>query len=515
MPKVTIINANSETVNNGKLHCAAYCRVSSSSEDQLNSYAAQIRYYSSVFENSDTEELVDIYADEGITGTSEEKRDEFKRLISDCKKGKIDRIYTKSISRYARNTKDCLESIRLLKSLGVTIYFEKENIDTAKMSDEMMITIMGGLAQEESTSISQNQRWSVHKRMKNGTYETSSVPFGYIRENGILVFDPINADIVKMIYSDYLNGMGIESIVKKLNEMGSFNGKQGRKWYNSAVVYILTNEKYIGDTLLQKSYSTDSMPIKRNLNRGEKSQYLIRNSHAGIISESDFIKVKEVMANKRETYYRPFVSENCLKGRIVCGLCGSVYKRRNKRNKVYWGGSAHNKNADNCISKPIPEDIIKRTFISMCNKLILHYKEILIPLQRGLNELKTIKFKGNSKVLDIHKEIALLKEQRHVIARLRKKGFMDEQKYNEQLSALEVKIKRQENELKKISKADQNDEMLEQLDLLISCFEKKDKTITEFDSELFENIVDNAIIEEKTISFSLISGLIIKEVMHE
>ena len=151
----------------------------------------------------------------------------------------------------------------------------------------------------------------------------------------------------------------------------------------------------------------------------------------------------------------------------------------------------------------------------MCNKLILHYKEIIIPLQRGLNELKTIKFKGNSKVLDIHKEIALLKEQRHVIARLRKKGFMDEQKYNEQLSALEVKIKRQENELKKISKADQNDEMLEQLDLLISCFEKKDKTITEFDSELFENIVDNAIIEEKTISFSLISGLIIKEVMHE
>jgi len=281
MPKVTIINANSETVNNGKLRCAAYCRVSSSSEDQLNSYAAQIRYYSGVFENSETEELVDIYADEGITGTSEEKRDEFKRLMSDCKKGKIDRIYTKSISRYARNTKDCLESIRLLKALGVTIFFEKENIDTAKMSDEMMITIMGGLAQEESTSISQNQKWSIRKRMQNGTYLSPSIAYGYKRQNGQLVIDNKKAQIVKQIYKWYLSGKGVATIVKELNLRQIPTCMYGKQWGSFAVAYILTNERYIGNMLLQKTYSTDTMPIHKKVNKGEKEQYFVQNSHSG------------------------------------------------------------------------------------------------------------------------------------------------------------------------------------------------------------------------------------------
>ena len=154
MPTVTVIQPTIAAEQNQKIRCAAYCRVSSNSEDQINSFIAQTRYYEKAFENSETEQLVDIYADEGITGTREDKRDEFQRMISDCRKGKIDRIYTKSISRFARNTRDCLKNVRELKSLGITIFFEKENIDTANMTDEMMITIMGGLAQEESVSIS-------------------------------------------------------------------------------------------------------------------------------------------------------------------------------------------------------------------------------------------------------------------------------------------------------------------------------------------------------------------------
>lgn len=515
MSNVTIINANTENAQKEKLRCAAYCRVSSSSEDQLNSYAAQIRYYSGVFENSETEELVDIYADEGITGTSEEKRDEFKRLMSDCKKGKIDRIYTKSISRYARNTKDCLESIRLLKALGVTIFFEKENIDTAKMSDEMMITIMGGLAQEESTSISQNQKWSVRKRMQNGTYLSPSIAYGYKRQNGQLVIDNKKAQIVKQIYKWYLSGKGVATIVKELNLRQIPTCMYGKQWGSFAVAYILTNERYIGNMLLQKTYSTDTMPIHKKVNKGEKEQYLVQNSHEPIISIEDFKKVQELIAYNTKRYYKAAGDKSPFGGIIKCGFCGGTYKRKNRNGNPYWVCTNHDSGISRCAAKAIPEERIKQAFVSLCNKLILHYKEILIPLQRGLNELNSIKFKGNSRVLDIHKEIASLKEQRHVIARLRKKGFMDEQKYNEQLTSLEGKIKRQENELKKISKADDNDEMLEQLDLLISCFEKKDKTITKFDSELFETIVDNAIIEEKTISFSLISGLIIKEVMHE
>mgnify|MGYP000018747029 FL=1 len=221
MPTVTVIQPIIAAEQNTKIRCAAYCRVSSDSEDQLNSFMAQTRYYSQVFKDSETEELIDIYADEGITGTREDKRDEFQRMLKDCRRGKIDRIYTKSISRFARNTKDCLKSVRELKALGITIFFEKENIDTANMTDEMMITIMGGLAQEESTSISQNMRWSIKKRMENGTFELSCPPYGYIKENGKLVVDPAQAQTVQNIFSWYLSGYGIISIVNRLNHFNT------------------------------------------------------------------------------------------------------------------------------------------------------------------------------------------------------------------------------------------------------------------------------------------------------
>ena len=189
MATITVIQPSvmNETV---KRRVAAYCRVSSSSEDQLNSYQAQLTYYSHKFEDSTTEELVDLYADEGITGTRDDKRDEFQRLMKDCRRGKIDRIYTKSISRFARNTKDCLKNLRELKALGITVIFEKENIDTANMTDEIMITILGGLAQEESVSISQNMQWSVRKRMENGTYVLPSLPYGYTNEKESLIQIP-------------------------------------------------------------------------------------------------------------------------------------------------------------------------------------------------------------------------------------------------------------------------------------------------------------------------------------
>ena len=191
---------------------------------------AQTRYYSQVFENSETEELIDIYADEGITGTREDKRDEFQRMLKDCRKGKIDRIYTKSISRFSRNIRDCLKSVRELKSLGITIYFEKENIDTANMTDEMMITIMGGLAQEESTSISQNMRWSIQKRMQNGTYKNATPPFGYKKVNGDLEVDENQASIVRQMFEWYINGYGLQSIANELNSMNVPSSKQSVLW---------------------------------------------------------------------------------------------------------------------------------------------------------------------------------------------------------------------------------------------------------------------------------------------
>ena len=507
MPKVTIISANTEIENSGKIRCAAYCRVSSSSEDQLNSYAAQIRYYSSVFEGSETEELVDVYADEGITGTSEEKRDEFKRLISDCKKGKIDRIYTKSISRYARNTKDCLKSIRLLKALGVTIYFEKENIDTAKMSDEMMITIMGGLAQEESTSISQNQKWSVRKRMQNGSYQAPSIAYGYKKEDGKIVIDEPRAKMVKQIFEWYLSGIGVTTITAELNKRNVPPSMYGKQWCNFAVSYILTNERYVGDMLLQKTYSTDTMPIRKEVNKGEKPKYLIKGSHDPIISKEDFERVQKLIKGKSIQFRGKAEDNSPFSGVIKCGCCGESCKRKKRNGQYFIVCRRHDNNAADCRLKALAEKDIKQTFIAMSNKLILHYKEILIPLQRGLNDLNSIRHQGNSRVLDLHKEIAGIKEQKHVIARLRKKGFMDEKKYNEQLAAFDGKIKRLENELKKIANTDEHDETMEQLDLLISCIESKNSVLTEFDDEMFSEIIDRLVINDSTITFHLINEL--------
>lgn len=507
MPKVTIINSNIENENSGKIRCAAYCRVSSSSEDQLNSYAAQIRYYSSVFEGSKTEELVDVYADEGITGTSEEKRDEFKRLISDCKKGKIDRIYTKSISRYARNTKDCLKSIRLLKALGVTIYFEKENIDTAKISDEMMITIMGGLAQEESTSISQNQRWSLRKRMERGTFEQSVAPYGYIKKDGKLVVDSEKAQVVKQIYAWYLNGFGMSSIIEKLIAAGHSVSNNNSPWNKNAIRYILTNERYIGDTRLQKYYTTESIPAKQHLNKGERTQYYIEHSHEAIISKQDYEKVQMLLKKNIIKYCTKTGKGSVIGSKVKCGCCGANCKRKKLNGQYFIVCRRHDANASDCKQKAVPEKDIEQAFIAMSNKLILNYKEILIPLQRGLNDLNSIKNQGNSRVLDLHKEIAVIKEQKHVIARLRKKGFMDDKKYNEQLAAFDGKIKRLENELRKISSTDENDETLEQLDLLINTVEKLKSVLTEFDPELFEAIIEKVTITDNSIEFQLISGI--------
>lgn len=339
---------------------------------------------------------------------------------------KIDRIYTKSISRFARNTKDCLNTVRLLKELGITIIFEEDNIDSAKLHDEFMITVMGSLAQEESTSISQNMRWSVRKRMENGTFEPSSVPYGYIKKDGKLVAEPSDAKIVKMIYDWYLSGMGLSKIVNELNNRGVPPITHGSKWYTFPVKYILKNERYVGDMLLQKYYSTDTLPYKKIVNKGERDKYLISGSHEAIISRDDFNKVQRLFAEREKKYYNESRNKSAFSSVIKCGNCGASFKRKNDKGKYYWVCRNHDEDYDSCNIKQIPEKLIKEKFLCMFNKLILHYHEILLPLQRSLMELNMKIFNGNTKILDIRKEMADLKEQRHIISRLRKRGFLDE-----------------------------------------------------------------------------------------
>ena len=509
MPTVTVIQPTITEEQDTKIRCAAYCRVSSDSEDQLNSFMAQTRYYEKAFEGSETEQLVDIYADEGITGTREDKRDEFQRMIKDCRRGKIDRIYTKSISRFVRNTKDCLKNIRELKSLGITVFFEKENIDTAKLTDEMMITIMGGLAQEESTSISQHMRWSVQKRMQNGMYKNATPPFGFKKVNGDLEVDENQMQIVRQMFEWYVSGYGLQAIADKLNSMNIQSGKQSVLWKADNVKYVLKNERYIGDALFQKSYVTETLPHVKKRNYGEKQKYYAENVNPPVVDKDIFHKVQVLLLSR----HRDFVSnEYALSGKICCGKCGATYKHRNRRNGAYWICRTHDVNASDCENGSIPESKIYLAFIRLCNKLWHNYKVILTPLQTALQDLKLRKFSGQTQVMDIHKEVAKLREHTHVLARLKTKGFLDEAKYIEQTNELNVKISKLQSELKKLTRSDDEDETLDQIEMLIDFFERRDKPITEFEESVFESIVEKiVVIDQHELEFHLIGEIKFKE----
>lgn len=298
-PNVTIIQPTITEEKNYKTRVAVYCRVSSDSADQLNSYMAQMRYYENFLKDSTTETLVNVYADEGITGTRMDKRDDFQRMLKDCRKGRIDRIISKSVSRFARNTKECLTVIRELKSLGITVMFEKEGIDTAKISDEMMITIMGGLAQEESVSISNNVKWTYHKQMQDGTIKLHSAPYGYMLNDGMLIVNQDEAKIVREIFDMFLSGCGYLAICRELNSRNIPKDDKKTKWLPAAIQYILTNEKYVGDSLWQKSYNL-SMPFRKVRNHGEQEQFYLPATHEPIISQEKFESTQKLIATKKK-----------------------------------------------------------------------------------------------------------------------------------------------------------------------------------------------------------------------
>lgn len=507
MPTVTIIKPTIETEADRKIRAAAYCRVSSSSDDQINSYMAQMTYYTHKFENSKTETLVDLYADEGISGTREDKRPEFQRLIKDCRKGKIDRIYTKSISRFARNTRDCLKNVRELKSLGISIFFEKENIDTANIADEMMITIIGGLAQEESVSISQNMQWSIHKRMQNGTYIASNQPYGYDKADGKLVVNESEANIVRRIYHEYLSGRGLNAICNSLNADGLIMGKSKIAWKQKAVRYILTNEKYIGDCLWRKNFTENVFPFRKPRNRGQADQYYVTDDHKPIISRETFERVQELLKERGEFFGNTEFKTYPLTKKIKCGNCGKTFRKKNINGRFYWVCMQHDYAAESCPGKGIAQDVIYAAFIRLFNKLYQNYKVILIPMQTALQELKVRKFTGNVYVIDIHRNMAQLREQCHVIAGLRTKGFLSEEKYQEQTAELNRKINNLQKELKMLTKSDDEDETLKQIDMLVEYFENREQLMIEFEEKTLEFLVDRIIANQNELEFHLPGGL--------
>ena len=244
MPQVQVIQPIQQQPK--RLRVAAYARVSSDSEDQLNSLSVQVDYYTHLIQENPNWDFAGIYADEGITGTSTKHREQFNRLMDDCRAGLIDRVLVKSASRFARNTADALASVREMKSLGVTVVFEKEGFDTETANGEMILSMICAVAQEESLSISKNLKWSIRKRMRDGTYLNGMSPFGYEKQESQLIPIEREAEIVRYIYNSFLVGAGTVQITEELNRRYP---KENGTWYVSAVRRILMNEKYIGDII--------------------------------------------------------------------------------------------------------------------------------------------------------------------------------------------------------------------------------------------------------------------------
>ena len=367
------------------------CRVSTDSEEQLTSYSAQVDYYTNYIKSRDDWEFVSVYTDEGITGTNTKHREGFKRMVADALAGKIDLIVTKSVSRFARNTVDSLTTVRQLKEKGVEIYFEKENIWTLDSKGELLITIMSSLAQEESRSISENCTWGQRKRFADGKV---TVPFkrflGYDRgPDGNLVLNKDEAVIIRRIYSMFLQGMTPHGIAARLTADGIKSPGGKDKWNAGAVRSILTNEKYKGDALLQKSYTVDFLTKKKKVNEGEIPQYYVEGNHEAIIQPEVFELVQQELERRKSSRGR-HSGVHLFSGKIRCGQCGEwygskVWHSNSKYRRVIWQCNHKYDGEEKCSTPHLTEDEIKAMFVSAANKLIGKKASIISPLRASLD----------------------------------------------------------------------------------------------------------------------------------
>lgn len=346
------------------IRVAAYARVSSDKDAAFHSLEAQTEYYRDYVAAHPEWELVSIYSDNGISGTTI-NRPELQRMLQDCREGKIDLVITKSVTRFARNTVILLETIRELKKLGIDCYFEKEDMHSISPDGELLLTLLAMYAEEEARSASENQKWRIRKRFENGEPWVGKM-LGYRLDNGKLVVIPEEAEIVRQIFMDYLSGMGLYRIAKKLI-LQKVQPDNGNAWSGTSIRRILTNEKYTGNLLLQKTFVPDFRTKVSKINHGEARKYYVENSHEAIIDQETFDAVQVELlaraASRKRNGAEVIPPYHLFHGLILCGYCGRLYgyHRTNikKYDKAVWTcPSFYIMGKDVCPSQKIPEDIL-------------------------------------------------------------------------------------------------------------------------------------------------------------
>lgn len=490
---------------------AAYVRVSTDGEEQLQSFQSQKQYYQDKISKKKEWAMVGIYADEGITGTKTDKRDEFLRMIEDCMNGQIDVVITKSISRFSRNLVDTLTYTRMLKQKGVTVIFEKENIDTSTMESEMQLSLLSALAQNEVESLSQNVKMGVQYKMARGELMgfNGCLGYDYNPEDKSISVNPAEAETVRLIFDLYIQGYGANTIAKRLTELGKVNKKGIVKWTDSGVRGIIKNEKYKGDLLMGKTYTVDPISKRRLENRGEENQYYTKNHHEAIVSEEIWDAAQEICKNRyhsnsnvesgtRTKYARKFAFSSMCE----CGFCGTNLTRRShhqdtQHKKPVWKCRvATNKGIENCPnSKAIDESIIENAFLEMFGLLADNFDDVLESVLSSVEETIS-KDESSGRLKQVEKDIASLEKKRNKLTDMMLDDKISKEAYDEKYAELEHKLKKANDEKNVLS---QN--VLSQKNIQNRMRELRTKlagadVLDKFDRVVFESIVQKVIVGE-------------------
>ena len=513
-----------------KLRVAAYCRVSTELEEQESSYEAQVEYYTRKIAETDNWKMAGIYADDGKSATNTKKRDDFNAMIKDALDGKIDMILTKSVSRFARNTVDSLLTIRKLKEKNVAVVFEKEGVNTLDGTGEILITILSSLAQEESRNISENTRWGVVRRFENGKVIVNCSKFmGYTKnEDGDLIIVPEEAEIVKLIFRLYLEGYSAKKICKYLEEHGIKTTTGQDKWYDSVIFKMLRNEKYMGDALLQKTYTVDFMTKKKVVNNGIVPQYYVEDDHEPIIPKELFYRVQEEMARRasmcksavtrKKNQKSKYSSTYALTGMLICGECGQQYRRvtwaRNGKKKVVWRCDNRLNNGTKYCKKSesIEEGALNRAVMEAIQKIACNDGDFIGAFRQ--NVIRIIGNYGKEQETDEYDEKIKEKQEEMVglIAENAKEGT-----YSDAFDRRYRKIAEEINELKeKQSQYRKNRRLAENYEKRVTDVENflqnQSYSIPEFDNDLVRRLVSSIkVVSAEKLIIQFQSGIVMEQ----
>lgn len=505
MKKVTIIEP---VVDEHKklLRTACYARVSSDSAEQLNSFESQVRFFKSYANDIPNAYLVKIYTDEGITGTSQLKRDGFNEMIDACRNNLIDRIITKSISRFGRNMTETLKVLRELKAFGVSVHFLTENIDTAQMGSEMMLAVYSICAEMESKMLAYNQRWGFRTRAKEGIYNQPHLPFGYYRSNGEITINKAEASIVEKIFRMYVDDdKSTIDIARYLNSVNAGN----KKWNRNTVSIILKNERYCGDMLLQKKYTPEVFPFKLLRNKGDLPQYYVFDVFPKIIERELYQSAVSKLESKKKKFNKNQVGENnkyIYTSRIICKECSCCFKRRILRGKEYWSCKNHVDSADKCSIKMIAEDELDEAFLKIMYKL----KDNLYVLESYKDNMQKMGLDDEStqQLNAIESELTMISREREKLLRLHQRKLIDLQNYKKKDNELLMDKSLMEFEKSKIAERTYKRYEVLETKLMIDCLMSVND-LEYIDEDVFNVLIDHLIIGKKKIKFVLKNDLIL------